>query len=867
MKVTTNLKIDLVRPGLIPSIRAVEGDTCTREVKIALCANKEVWELPGGHDIVVRYRKPDDTVGIYDTLPDGSVAWSTNGNTVSVTLCPQMLTCPGRVLAQVSIIVDTQTLSTFTFMVDVEADPSKGAAVSEDYISWRKAFLPQTKDAQEGQFLQIAKVDASGRVIEVVAVENPAGTVASNAAEALRISQEVAQEMHAYSALIDSITTSKVSVADIVNNLASNVSNKPLSAAQGVVLKGLIDSVSTSLANYQPKGEYALRSELPTVPTKVSQLTNDSGFLAVVTPQKYGAKCNGSADDTVAFQNALGNNRVVFVPGGTYKLSGELVVGNNCQLELAQDAVLHFTQTTGNCISMKMSANIVGNHATISVPYAFEGHVINIDTDITNTDNVVPPFAQWDPMWKTARFITDLNVVKPDTRGFYYSMDGACSGTAVYLRADYTDVKSFIWAMNLSKLRIAGAFKYGIFAESLKSGLIDSSGWIHQLKMDAFIDACEVGLYLKNIEHTFASVLVLPRRAYTTDGEYIPYAKWGICLENCIDTNLLGSRVMDWNSVYSLWREGNMYQHIALLGNCRDIKLEDHYYHGYPDYDIRDLIYAENPSNLETVSILEEPITRWFKPKNHLPYFNDGNTEKQLLLKDEFNDCFITDYVSNFKDRLPLAIDKDGKIFNEIGYAKSGMRWNQDGTFTTETEYYGCTGLIKIEAGDTLYLQNMQMGDGSDGVPCVVIFDASFNRVFSNNAKQLVAGESSYYFTYEETETGFTLKVKQPATAAYAAFTFRRELIGNNPAVSVNEPLTYSQQGFLADSIAIKTANVIGLESFVGTEIEQAIANGDFKGDPGKTPVKGTDYFTSDDKAEMVNSVIAALPVYTGEVL
>lgn len=45
--------------------------------------------------------------------------------------------------------------------------------------------------------------------------------------------------------LIDAITTSKVSVLDIVNDLVTNVPAKPLSAAQGVVLKGLIDALST----------------------------------------------------------------------------------------------------------------------------------------------------------------------------------------------------------------------------------------------------------------------------------------------------------------------------------------------------------------------------------------------------------------------------------------------------------------------------------------------------------------------------------------------------------------------------------------------------------------------------------------------
>lgn len=47
--------------------------------------------------------------------------------------------------------------------------------------------------------------------------------------------------------LIDAITTSKVSVADIVNDLVTNVANKPLSAAQGVALKKLIDDLEASI--------------------------------------------------------------------------------------------------------------------------------------------------------------------------------------------------------------------------------------------------------------------------------------------------------------------------------------------------------------------------------------------------------------------------------------------------------------------------------------------------------------------------------------------------------------------------------------------------------------------------------------------
>lgn len=65
--------------------------------------------------------------------------------------------------------------------------------------------------------------------------------------------------------LIEQITTAKVSVSDIIDNLTTNVSNKPLSAAQGVALKALIDSVQIS------------------VPSNISSFINDSGYLTKTT--------------------------------------------------------------------------------------------------------------------------------------------------------------------------------------------------------------------------------------------------------------------------------------------------------------------------------------------------------------------------------------------------------------------------------------------------------------------------------------------------------------------------------------------------------------------------------------------------------
>lgn len=67
-----------------------------------------------------------------------------------------------------------------------------------------------------------------------------------------------------------------------------------------------------------------------------------------------------------------------------------------------------------------------------------------------------------------------------------------------------------------------------------------------------------------------------------------------------------------------------------------------------------------------------------------------------------------------------------------------------------------------------------------------------------------------------------------------------------------------------------------GFQEAVNMALAQAKASGEFDGadgqdgkdgTDGKPPVKGTDYFTAADKAEMINAVIAALPVYTGEVV
>lgn len=136
MIVSSHISADLQTPGYPPLVHAVQGEQYSRQIKMTLYSGGVAWTVPGGVFIAMRYEKPDGTHGYYDTLPDGTKAWSAEGNTVSIYVAPQMLTTPGVVQGQLEIVQNTSILASFPLRLKVAANLAATLQKSEDYVNW-----------------------------------------------------------------------------------------------------------------------------------------------------------------------------------------------------------------------------------------------------------------------------------------------------------------------------------------------------------------------------------------------------------------------------------------------------------------------------------------------------------------------------------------------------------------------------------------------------------------------------------------------------------------------------------------------------------------------------------------------------------
>ena len=715
------------------------------------------------------------------------------------------------------------------------------------------------------------------------------------------------------------------------------------------------------------------------------------------TPQDYGAKGDGTTDDTEAFQTALAKNRVVYVPGGTYIIKQPLLIQENGGLKLSQDTVLDFKQFSNKgafrflkanipqkynstnskysdpwsynttkdhgsfylqcglsslesvvftvdspingltitaskpskidgvdisvpldnkyriepqyiyqiqlskdpfegislnndqsytatlkisgtlngaiviapsvvyltmeknrqgtityryrcvpqdfCIGMPILASIEGNHASILVSTDFTGNVIFASTAMEASVRDTPPFGHWDPQWKPGRYITNINILKPESTGLHYSHSGTTCGNAMFIHTDHRDLSTFQWGNEFTGLRIAGAFNNGFLAVTeqpmgAENGYVGDSGWNHEMKVGGIIESCKIAVNLFRTKNVYLSTIIQPIQ----DSGKTPYCYQGIRLVHSRNCNLIGSRVWDWHSKNTLIGTDktdengkDQAQHIAMYGNCTGAILDDWFYWSNTAKDLRDQIYTDYSLNLENITILQEPITRWFKPTNNKndsenkPLFSpDGNVVKQLLLKEEYDNTFDTITISEFDNLLPFAIDLNGDVLNGAGYTNT-ERWNfSDGTLISTLSsdgkyYYGATGLIDLTNAITktdeenvpyrsIYVKNIAW-KFIDGITGGITLDKSLNKVQSASREQFrINNNKMYYWEVipDDLGLGFELRIRRQSNAAFIALNFHYgDITAENLIVSTT-PITYSTLGGLSPNIKVDASSIVG---------------------------------------------------------
>lgn len=139
MTITSTVAIDLVDRDRYPlaQVYAKQDDSLSRAIAASIYAAGVAWVPPSGATAVIRYRRLDGIGGIYDELPDGSVAYTIADNVITAYIAPDALSCPGRVRMDIVIVNGTEALATFDISVLVDAAPTSGVAPTNGYYKYK----------------------------------------------------------------------------------------------------------------------------------------------------------------------------------------------------------------------------------------------------------------------------------------------------------------------------------------------------------------------------------------------------------------------------------------------------------------------------------------------------------------------------------------------------------------------------------------------------------------------------------------------------------------------------------------------------------------------------------------------------------
>lgn len=380
MNTVTRIKMDIGKPNLFLSANAVQGDSYSRSLMLTLYNGISPWIIPDGVTAAVRYAKPDRTKGYYDTMPDGTRAWSTQGNALTIQLAPQMLTVAGNVKVQIELIQGTHILSTFTITVYVEENPAAGILKSENYVNWLQWMLDQSQEQ-----VQITQAAAE-------AAQHAANVSSSNAQAISTALQEAKSSASEAASFAQSAETACKDVAEIADDVTAIVAGNTaytkeesdhryvhsiISAASGNLL-ALPDSTFAPLQQLKIFGKTIQNNTpAPEAPADLINIGNDGHINLRLLNKNLICKDK--------FPSSTTKNGVTFVNNGdgSFNISGTATVNTSFTLDWNTNGSV-ITDLLHRGGRFVFSCDKMAYHNTVfncTISYRYEGNLIYIFSD------------------------------------------------------------------------------------------------------------------------------------------------------------------------------------------------------------------------------------------------------------------------------------------------------------------------------------------------------------------------------------------------------------------------------------------------------------------------------------------------------
>lgn len=242
MKVTSQITVDLLHPNVATLVYAKQTDQQSRFISATLLEGSQPWTPPTGALIAVRYRKPDGTIGWYDTTENKAKAVTMSGNVATIQLAAQALAVSGDVYIELEFYTQSaEKLSSFAWILAVEASAvSDGEIESSDYFNVLAETLAEIVKAlpdiqKADEYAQAAAQSATQAADSEAAAKASEQAAAASAAQAAKSKDNSAASAESSGQSASAAQASAASAAASQQLAAANAQTASASAASATV--------------------------------------------------------------------------------------------------------------------------------------------------------------------------------------------------------------------------------------------------------------------------------------------------------------------------------------------------------------------------------------------------------------------------------------------------------------------------------------------------------------------------------------------------------------------------------------------------------------------------------------------------------